>query len=71
MHFKKPKDEIMFKYTLSDEQILIDRKEQRAYSHIHLMEHVTRTKIDELIQNLREPGVFPEHNTLELNISTQ
>ena len=66
VHFRKPKDEIVFKFTLCNEQMLIDGKEQRAYSHIYLMEHVTRTKIDELIQDLREPGAFPEQNTEEL-----
>ena len=66
VHFRKPKDEIVYKYTLSNEQMLIDGKEQRAYSHIYLMEHVTRTKIDELIQDLRKPGAFPEQNTQEL-----
>lgn len=49
-----------------NEQMLIDGKEQRAYSHVYLMEHVTYTKIDELIQDLREPGAFPEQNTFEL-----
>ena len=46
--------------------MLIDGKDQRAYSHIYLMEHVTHTKTDELIQDLREPGAFLEQNIQEL-----
>ena len=38
--------------------ILIDGKEQGAYSHIYLMEHVTCTKIDELIQDFENQEHF-------------
>ena len=37
VHFRKPKDEIVYKYTLSNEQMLVDGKEHRAYSHVYLI----------------------------------
>ena len=63
VHFKKPKKEIVYKYTLCNENMLIDGKEHRAYSHVYLMGHVTFAKIDELIEDLRVPGAFPEQDT--------
>ena len=66
--FQKPKDELVLKFSLCNKLRDADWwEEQRAYSHIDPIQHVTRTRIDELIQDLREPRhVFPEQNTQEL-----
>lgn len=66
VHFKKPRDDIVFKYTLSNEQMLINGEEHRAYSHVYLMDHVTYEKIDELIGDLRQPEAFPEQEIHDL-----
>lgn len=63
VHFRKPNDDIVFKYTLSNENLLIDGQEERAYSHIYSMEHVTEAKLDEMIADLRKPGAFPPQDT--------
>lgn len=71
VHFRKPNEEIVFKYTLSNEQMLINGKEHRAYSHVYLMDHVTREKIDELIHDLRQPEAFPEQDTQDLAVKIE
>ena len=40
--------------------------EERLYSHIYLMEHITYGKIDELIEDLRQPGAFPVQDTVRV-----
>lgn len=65
--FRRPNDKIVFKYTLSSEKLLVndgEMLEERLYSHIYLMEHITYAKIDELIEDLRQPGAFPFQDTV-------
>ena len=59
VYFRKPTDDIVFKYSLSDENLVVN-KHKRKYSHIYLMEHVTYAKIDELIKDLHQHGAFPK-----------
>ena len=63
LHFRKPNDKLVFKYVLSSEKLLVNGEEERMYSHIYLMEHVTYRKIDELVEDLRQPGAFPDQDT--------
>ena len=63
LFLRKPIDSIVFKYTLSSETLHVhdgETVEERSYSHIYIMEHVTYAKIDELIEDLRQPGAFEE-----------
>lgn len=65
--FRRPNDKIVFKYTLSSEKLLVndgEMLEERLYSHIYLMEHITYAKIDELIEDLRQSGAFPFQDTV-------
>jgi len=62
IRFKKPNDDIVFKYSLSCENLYI-KCEKREYAHIFIMAHVTTALIDELITDLSQPGAFPEQDT--------
>jgi histidine decarboxylase len=62
VRFKHANDDIVFKYSLSSETLYVNGQ-KRVYSHIFIMEHVTTTLIDELIQDLSQPGAFPEQQT--------
>ena len=67
IHFRKPNNKIVFKYVLSCEKLLVNDGEhvtKRSYSHIYLMEHVTPAKIDELINDLSQPGAFVDEDTV-------
>jgi histidine decarboxylase len=57
IRFKRVNDDIVFKYSLSGETLYV-RGQKREYSHIFLMAHVTTALIDELIQDLSQPGAF-------------
>ncbi|MFN9621640.1 MAG: pyridoxal-dependent decarboxylase [Cyanobacteriota bacterium] len=57
--FRQPNSEIVAKYTLSCEGIPVGG-ERRSYAHIYMMEHVTEEKIEALIDDLCQPGAFPE-----------
>ncbi len=59
VRFKRPKDEIVFKYSLSGENLYVNG-EERQYAHIFTMPHVTRHLIKKLINDLRQPGAFEE-----------
>ncbi|MCX7748051.1 MAG: pyridoxal-dependent decarboxylase [Clostridia bacterium] len=58
IRFKKANPGIVFKYSLSGEDLYVN-DQKRSYSHIFMMEHVDRKKIDSLIEDLSKPGAFP------------
>jgi len=51
VRFKKANPNIVFKYSLSEEILLVNG-EKRVYNHIYLMGHVTRDLIDQLVKDL-------------------
>jgi len=55
--FRQPRAEIVSKYTLSCESLVVDGH-QRDYAHLYMMEHVTQEKIDSLIADLGKPEAF-------------
>ena len=55
--FKKPNDDIVFKYSLASETI-DDKGEIRTYTHVYLMGGTTEAKIDELMKALEAPNAF-------------
>ena len=57
--FKKPNDDIIFKYSLSADSLVING-EQRGFVHIYLMANKTKANVDSLMQDLRAPGAFVE-----------
>lgn len=59
IRFKQPNKNLVFKYSLSCEELYVNGK-KRAYAHIFAMEHVTEDLIDSLIEDLSKPGAFPE-----------
>ena len=59
LRFRKPNDAIVYKYTLASEEFY-HGNELRHYTHIYLMKGATKEKIDNLIEELRKPGAFPE-----------
>lgn len=59
IRFKQTNSDIIFKYSLSGEVLYVDG-EKRAYSHIYIMDSVTKEQIDNLIADLKQPDSFPE-----------
>ena len=57
VRFKKPNDEIVFKYSLASETIDYEG-EMRTYTHIYLMGGTTEAKVDELMKALEAPNAF-------------
>ena len=57
VRFKKANDEVVNKYSLSNETLYIDGH-HREYSHIYIMENIDREKLDRFIDDLRKPGAF-------------
>jgi histidine decarboxylase len=57
--FKRPNPDIVQKYSMSCESLMV-KDEERDYAHIYMMQHVTPELIDELIEDLSQPGAFPE-----------
>ena len=55
--FKRPKEEILRKFCLSGHWLNIGG-EWRQYVHIYIMDGVTRSKVDELVEALCTPGAF-------------
>ena len=55
--FRQPKQDIVFKYSLSCESLEVNGK-HRDYAHVYMMEHVTYEKIDALIADLKQSGAF-------------
>lgn len=58
IRFKQANPDIIFKYSLSGETLYVNGQ-KRAYNHIFMMEHVTKERIDALINDLRQPNAFP------------
>ena len=58
VYFRQPNKHIVYKYSLSDEVLLV-KGEKRKHSHMYFMEHVTYARIDELIEDLHQHGAFP------------
>ena len=61
VRIKKPRDDIVFKYTLAQETVSLkgDPPPIRTYIHIYVMGGTTREKLEELLVDLRTPGAFP------------
>jgi histidine decarboxylase len=59
VRFRRPSEDIVRKYTLSNERLLVSGKE-REYSHIYIMQHVTEDLIDALVRDLGRPDAFPD-----------
>ena len=65
LYFRKPNDEIVYKYSMSSENLLVEvdgNAQERQYSHIYMMEHVTFQKINEMIDDLSQPDAFPDQD---------
>ncbi|MBV9601453.1 MAG: histidine decarboxylase [Chloroflexi bacterium] len=58
VRFRRPSEDIVRKYSLSNERLLLSGTE-REYSHIYIMEHVTADLIDALVRDLGRPDAFP------------
>lgn len=61
VRFKKVNDEIIYKYSLSSESLYINGK-QRNYSHIFLMDFVSKDLIDGFIESLKTAYAFPRQS---------
>jgi len=61
IRFKKAKPDIIFKYSLSGEELYVDGK-RRSYSHIFMMPSVTKERIDAFIRDLSQPEAFPKQS---------
>jgi histidine decarboxylase len=59
IRFKQANPDIVFKYSLSGETLYVN-EEQRQYSHIFIMEHVTEELINNLIFVLSQDGAIPD-----------
>jgi len=57
IRFRKPKDEIVHKYTLAVETLNYNGK-PRTYIHAYMMRHVTTKLIDDLVADLHAPDAF-------------
>ena len=62
IHLKRPNEEISYKYSLSNEDLLVNGTEKRTYAHIYFMENVTFALVDQLIADLHTEGAIPEQN---------
>ena len=62
IRFKKPRDDIVFKYTLANETISLegDPAPTRTYTHVYVMGFTTKEKLQELLADLRTDGAFPD-----------
>jgi histidine decarboxylase len=59
VRFKRPKKDIVLKYSLSCENLYVNG-EERKYAHIFTMPHVTENLIQQLIEDLSQDGAFKE-----------
>jgi histidine decarboxylase len=59
VRFRRPRADIVRKYSLSFETVHVDG-EVRPYVHLYAMKHVTCELIDELVRDLRQPGAFDD-----------
>ncbi len=63
VRFRKANPEIVTKYSLSGEDLYVGEQE-RSYSHIYIMNHVDKKLVDNLINDLKQPGAFPEQTRI-------
>jgi histidine decarboxylase len=66
VYFRQPREDIVLRYSLGSEPLKVKTVdgtfEQRIYSHICLMPHVTNNLVLRFIEELRGPGAFPIQN---------
>ncbi|CAB4027219.1 histidine decarboxylase [Paramuricea clavata] len=66
VYFRQPREDIVLRYSLGSEPMKVKTVdgtfEQRIYSHICLMPHVTKNLVLRFIEELRGPGAFPIQN---------
>ncbi len=58
IRFREANPTIVYTYSLSGEVLYVNG-ERRQYSHIFIMEHVTKDLINKLIKDLSQSGAFP------------
>ena len=64
IRFKKPNDEITYKYTLAVETMW-ENNVQRSYIHLYIMGHVTKGMIDSLLKDLQSPDAWESDEELK------
>ena len=57
IRMKKPSDELIFKYSLSTEELYVNG-EKREYAHIYIMRHTTKKLINDFIKDLEKINYF-------------
>ncbi|MFJ8621255.1 pyridoxal-dependent decarboxylase [Kitasatospora sp. NPDC093550] len=57
VRFRRPNPDIVRRYSLACETVRVDGV-ARTYVHLYAMRHLTRQRVDELIDELRRPGAF-------------
>jgi histidine decarboxylase len=57
IRMKKPNKELIFKYSLSTEELYVNGK-KREYAHIYIMRHTTKKLINQYIADLKKTGYF-------------
>ena len=62
VRFKKPRDDIVYKYTLANETVTLEGNPPptRTYTHVYVMGFTTKEKLDELLVDLHTPDAFPD-----------
>ncbi|GHU56838.1 hypothetical protein AGMMS49975_20960 [Clostridia bacterium] len=59
VRLRKANDDITFKYSLSGEELYVkDKVKPLKYSHIYLMDHVTKELLDEFAEDLKAEDAF-------------
>lgn len=58
IHFRRPNDQIVQKFSLSNDTLRVNG-EKRNYSHIFIMEHVTRGMVEALAEALAADDAYP------------
>jgi len=66
VRFRKPNKDIVFKYSLSCESLLVDG-EQRNYAHVYAMTLVTKERVDEFIKQLQAKDAFTDDSEEQVN----
>ena len=56
--FRQPNEHITHKFKLASQSLAVDGK-TRVYSHIYVMDGMSKEQIDLFIEELRAPGTFP------------
>jgi histidine decarboxylase len=70
VRFKRPNEDILFKYSLSCENLYVNGQE-RKYAHLFTMPHVTENLIQQLIEDLSQKGAFEEPEELLRSSDTE